>query len=136
MRQAARDAGLPDDRVRVLRAPHSEVVGWLNASDAGILLRERHPVNAVASPTKFAEYLLTGLPVVINDGIGDYSDFVARRDVGVLIDERDPATYLEPFARLMGRVDERERHRIAGIGRAHFAKDTAIPDLSRMYRSI
>ena len=30
-------------------------------------------MNEVASPGKFAEYVLCGLPIIMTDGIGDYS---------------------------------------------------------------
>ena len=130
-------AGVPAARCRVLRVPHAEVNGWLNAADAGILLRAAHPVNAVAAPTKFAEYVLTGLPVLINPGIGDYSRFVADRDVGVLLDEHDPATYVAPFERLMARAEmPGERDRVAAIGRASFAKENVLPAMAELYRSL
>ena len=137
MRAAIAAAGLPVERTRALRVAHHEVPAWLDAADAGILLRERHPVNAVAAPTKFAEYLLMGLPVLINPGIGDYSDFVRQRDVGVLLDEHDPSTYVDPFRRLMSKRDDgAQRARIAGIGRAHFAKETRMGELAEMYRTV
>ena len=55
---------------------HHEVTGMLLACDIGILYREQSVTNKVASPTKFAEYLSAGLPVVISEGLGDYSRFV------------------------------------------------------------
>lgn len=37
-----------------------------NGADIGILLRHPGDINAVASPTKFGEYCMTGLPVISN----------------------------------------------------------------------
>jgi glycosyltransferase involved in cell wall biosynthesis len=34
---------------------------------------------------KFAEYLASGTPVVMSDGIGDYSDLAQRHNVGLVI---------------------------------------------------
>lgn len=136
MTAAVAEAGISPDRARVLRVPHGEVNGWLNAADAGILLRARHPVNEVAAPTKFAEYLLAGLPVLINEGIGDYSAFVGSHGTGVLLDERDPATYVAPFAHLLDAQDEAARVAIAATGRAHFAKESVLPALAELYRTI
>ncbi len=45
--------------------PYAEVNGYLNAADFGMLLRDSTPVNAVAFPTKFAEYAMTGLRVIM-----------------------------------------------------------------------
>ncbi len=64
---------------------HSEVQQTLLACDYGILYRENSVTNQVASPTKFAEYLSAGLPVIISDHLGDYSDFVRREKCGYVI---------------------------------------------------
>lgn len=46
-----------------------EINGYLNAADAAFMLRENTPTNQVAVPTKFAEYCLTGLPVIMTDAV-------------------------------------------------------------------
>lgn len=67
----------------ILKAvPHVEVGRYLRLADIGLLLRDRHLVNRVASPVKFAEYLACGLPVLISAGVGDYSEMVAASRVG------------------------------------------------------
>ncbi len=63
---------------------HHEVPVVLSACDLGILIREQSVTNQVASPTKFAEYLSAGLPVLISDHVGDYSDFVRKHHCGTI----------------------------------------------------
>lgn len=63
---------------------HHEVPVVLAACDMGILIREQSVTNQVASPTKFAEYLSAGLPVLISDHVGDYSDFVRKHHCGTI----------------------------------------------------
>jgi hypothetical protein len=65
-RQITKD--FPENRVICKSAAHNEVNAFLNAADFGMLLREPTPVNHVAFPTKFAEYSLTGLQVVMKAG--------------------------------------------------------------------
>jgi glycosyltransferase involved in cell wall biosynthesis len=55
---------------------------YLAAGDLGLLLRDPHPVNRVASPVKFAEYLAAGLPVLVSPGVGDAAAIVERERVG------------------------------------------------------
>jgi len=62
------------------------VPSYLAAADIGFLLRERHELNSVASPVKFAEYLASGLAIVTSPGLGDVSGFVEEKDLGVLVD--------------------------------------------------
>lgn len=52
------------DRVIIKSVAHSEVCSYLNAADVAFLLRDNIVLNAVASPTKLAEYMACGLPVI------------------------------------------------------------------------
>lgn len=63
---------------------HSQVLDYLSCCDFGLLLRELSITNSVASPTKFAEYLFAGLPVLISENLGDFTDFVKKNNVGVV----------------------------------------------------
>lgn len=47
--------------------PFKSVPSYLNASDVAFLIRDNHMMNAVASPTKLAEYLACGLPVISSE---------------------------------------------------------------------
>jgi glycosyltransferase involved in cell wall biosynthesis len=67
---------------------HTEINSYLNAADIGIILRDNVPTNNVASPTKLAEYLLTGLPVIVSNHIGDYSDFIRNNDLGMVVNNK------------------------------------------------
>lgn len=62
--------------------PHEQVHGALKACDIGLLVRTRSVTNEVASPTKFAEYLYAGLPVLISEHIGDLTGLVRDRELG------------------------------------------------------
>ena len=45
-------------------APYEKVSSYLNVADIAYLMRDNVVLNAVASPTKLAEYLACGLPVI------------------------------------------------------------------------
>lgn len=77
------------DGVTVRSAGHAEVGGYLSAADLGLLLRDPHPLNRVASPTKFAEYALCGLPVLASRGIGDLDEIIRSHGLGETVGE-DP----------------------------------------------
>lgn len=64
-----------------------EITRTLTCCDYGILIREKSVTNKVASPTKFAEYLVAGLPVLISEDLGDYSEFVEMYNTGYVINE-------------------------------------------------
>lgn len=83
-----RSVGSLDDfgcRLKILNLPRSEVFATLSAGDIGFLLREERTLNATASPVKFAEYLAAGLAVVSSPGVGDLSERIIKRQLGVLV---------------------------------------------------
>ena len=52
------------DDVIALSSPFDRVSDYLNAADVAFLLRDDDVMNRVASPTKLAEYMACGLPVI------------------------------------------------------------------------
>jgi glycosyltransferase involved in cell wall biosynthesis len=64
------------------------------------------PSKRASCPTKFAEGLASGLPVICNRGIGDLDDIVEREGVGVLIDGFSEAAYSAALRRLKGLLED------------------------------
>ena len=94
-----------------------EVVSkWLRACDHGILVREDTVTNRVASPTKFAEYLAAGLPVIISEHLGDFSAVVEQEHLGQVV--REGGT----LGRLPGTQDN-ERQRLAHYAERYYVKE-------------
>lgn len=77
---------LGDEGVLLTELPHEQVAACLHQADTAVMLRHDDPVNAVSSPTKFAEYLASGCPAIMTDRIGDYSKMAADRDIGLVLD--------------------------------------------------
>ncbi len=62
------------DRIIFKNVPHSEIKHYLANSDLGIVLRDDNIVNRVAAPTKIAEYLTSGIPILYSGDIGILTD--------------------------------------------------------------
>jgi glycosyltransferase involved in cell wall biosynthesis len=85
-------SGVSDDSVRICSLPHQEVAATAAAADVGMLLREETLINRVASPTKFAEYLAAGVPVVLADILRDFAAITRREKIGAVVPATAPAT--------------------------------------------
>ena len=55
--------------------------------DYGLLIREKSVTNKVASPVKYAEYLASGLKVIISDELGDYTQLSREKNWGIIFNE-------------------------------------------------
>jgi hypothetical protein len=93
---------------------HGRVRSVLAACDAGLLVREDTVTNRVASPTKFGEYLSAGLPVIISEGLGDFSALVEEEDLGWV----SRAGTSPPVRKL----DALDRARLRNFALRHFTK--------------
>ncbi len=73
---------------------------WLRRTSALFFFIRPIPSKRASCPTKLAEGLATGLPVVCNRGIGDLDDIVEREGVGVFVDDFSEAAYSVAVRRL------------------------------------
>ena len=110
-------------RVAIRWVSAEEVPVYLAACDYGILVRENTVTNQVAAPTKFAEYLHSGLKVLISEHIGDYTAFVQEHNCGVVVP-------LEPIA--PEPVSRSDKQRMRDLAEGHFTKDVFKPQYSRL----
>jgi glycosyltransferase involved in cell wall biosynthesis len=131
-------ARLPADGYRLHTCPHAEVVDYLCAADVGLLLRDRHPMNEVAAPGKFAEYVLSGLPIILTDGIGDFSEEAKRSDCACVLPGLEDLDASRPALRSFCRrtFSDRERAEFGRWGSERFAIELYVPKLAALYRSL
>lgn len=74
----------------IISCDFTNICNYLSCGDLGLLLREENNINKVASPTKFAEYLICHLPVIISRGIGDTESIIKSSNIGMFLDDIEP----------------------------------------------
>jgi glycosyltransferase involved in cell wall biosynthesis len=92
--------GLTEAEFAVTRVLPSDVPAYLSVGDCAISLIRPSPSKVSSSPTKIAEYLAAGLPVVSTSGVGDVDGVLARHRTGVLLSDLSPDGYLDGARRL------------------------------------
>jgi len=142
--QQLREHGVTEDEATVKHVLHDDVPNHLHASDIALLGRGlfQRPslVNAISCPIKYGEYLASGCPVILSEGVGDLSHITEAEKVGVVIphgvDDNGVRSLLKTFltAYTHSQSDVRERcHRIAS---QRFDASVYDPSLVQMYRSL
>jgi glycosyltransferase involved in cell wall biosynthesis len=131
-------AGIAGGDVLMVTCPHGQVVDHLCAGDVGLLLRERHPMNEVAAPGKFAEYVLSGLPIVMTDGVGDFSAPMRESDLACILpgldDQDDVQARIQHFCRRD--VTAEQRSAFGAWAAERFAVELAVPRIADLYREV
>ena len=77
------------DKTNILNLKPQEVPIYLSICNIGVLFREKSIVNEVAMPTKFAEYLSCGLPVIVSESIKGVAEIVKEKELGIVQDNSD-----------------------------------------------
>ena len=94
VRALMRAIGVSEADYGLIAAAPSDVPSYLSASDAGLAFIKPCFSKLASSPTKYAEYLGCGLPLVINAGIGDSDTLVTREEVGALVSDFSELEYV------------------------------------------
>lgn len=115
--------GLASANVNVMRAAPDDVPKYLAAADLGLAFRVASFSQRAVSPIKVAEYLLCGLPVLANSGVGDLDQQVPA-SAGRLLADTDPESLLgaaDWFVREVYVQRDRYRDTARAAGLASFA---------------
>lgn len=70
-----------------------EVSLWLRKCACSVMFIKEVECKIGSSPTKFAESLASGVPVIINKGIGDTEEIVCVNRIGCLVESLDDEGY-------------------------------------------
>jgi hypothetical protein len=98
--EGVRRLGATPDWAETRTVEPGAVAEWLRRASALFFFIRPIPSKRASCPTKLAEGLATGLPVVCNRGIGDLDDIVEREGVGVFVDGFSEAAYSVAVRRL------------------------------------
>lgn len=130
---ASMAAGLRTTEFSVRQAPPAEVPAYLSASDAALALIRPCFSKRSSSPTKYAECLASGLPLVISRDVGDGHVLEARGVAVALPFPPTPADFAESARRLRALLS-RPRDSFRALAEELFDIDSvALPAYERLY---
>jgi glycosyltransferase involved in cell wall biosynthesis len=131
--------GMPRERYVVRTVSPEQVPNMLNAADAGVAFIKPCYSKISSSPTKIAEYLAAGLPIVSNRGIGDLDALVEGESVGTLVKDFTPEEYSGAVKKLVEMLDHDNtvRQRCKKVAQSKFSmKDVGQPAYVNLYREL
>jgi glycosyltransferase involved in cell wall biosynthesis len=135
-----KSAGFSHNEILVRKVAPPDMAAYLSAGDLAMSFIKSCFSKQGSSPTKVAEYLACGLPVVLNGDIGDQADLAVEHDACVVmpaLSEKQLVQAAERALPLAHRsIDER-----AGIGRRvatqRFGLESVgVPRYEALYRQV
>lgn len=95
IRELMRERQISESHYSIVSAEPKDVASYLSASDASISFIRPCFSKLGSSPTKTAEYLACGLPLIINAGIGDSDTLITEEEAGALVKNFSDDEYRE-----------------------------------------
>lgn len=123
--------------IEVLNPKYDEIPHLISESSFSVLIlrdQNREVLSAVA-PTKIAEFLACGKPILINSGIGDLDNHIVKYKAGVVLDfSRNIDEQLNNFIRI---VDDPETARnCRRLAEDLYSMDNAITKYQKIYQEV
>jgi glycosyltransferase involved in cell wall biosynthesis len=87
-------AGFSEGDFFIAKVPAADMPKYLSAADGAISFIKPCYSKQASSPTKNAEYLACGLPIIANRGVGDVDALIRKYKVGALVSDFSREDYL------------------------------------------
>lgn len=115
------ELGIAQENFLVTQVTPREVPRYLKVADIAISFIKACYSKQSSSPTKIAEYLASGLPVVCNAGVGDLDRLIQEQHVGALLTEFTSPAYLKALQEIdTMRGDKTLAERLREVARREF----------------
>lgn len=133
-----REKGIDEDSVSIKKAAHEDVPGYLRESDASVFFIKPSFSKMASCPTKFAESISMGVPVVTNAGIGDIDSFIRKYSVGVVIEHFEREDYEKALKEISGMIEERGAltRRCVDLAAMEFSLESGIEKYKHIYEIV
>lgn len=131
--EACVHAGVPAANVEIRAVSFADVPTHLAAMDATVSFVKPSFATVATCPTKFAESLAVGAPVVVNEGIGDCADLVRAHRVGTVTDLSDGSVDRAADELLVLLNDPGLSQRCAEVARDNFSLELALERYEGVY---
>jgi len=126
---------IPKDRIFIKTGvTFDEMPSYMRLADAGIFFI--NPYKKIgSSPIKMGEFLASGVPVIINPGIGDTEELVRANRVGVVVNKFDEKDFRSAVDELLKLREEGEglRKRCRDTAERYLSKDEAVKKYAKIY---
>ena len=131
----AHQKGIDEKRLIIRSASRNEVPYYLSLSAISIYFIKPAYSKKASSPTKTAEILGLGIPIITNTGIGDSAELLEKTGTGLLISEFHSENYLsivKQFSLLLS-MNSRD---ITAVSHDYFSLDKGIALYQSVYNSL
>lgn len=130
-------AGIPREKLVLAEADFAHMPSYIRLMDLGMFFIRVCFSKRGSAATKLGEFLACGVPVVINDGVGDSGGIVQRHRVGVVLANTTTEEF-EASLPTVGKVlrDPESRKRCREVAHRYFDLETGVREYHELYSEL
>lgn len=136
--ETAKGLGIDEQRIKILRGVRfDEMPRYMGIADAGIFFINSYK-KIGSSPIKMGEFLSSGVPIIINPGVGDTEELARENNVGVVAKRFDEAAYKDAIRQFLELKKEGDalKKRCRDTARRYLSLDDAVAGYARIYDAL
>lgn len=133
--KAAHKAGIDINKIIIKRAERSEVPALIALSQFSIFFIKPSYSKKASSPTKLAEILGMGVPVICNGNVGDVQAIVEKGNVGIVINEFNEQAYNNAIDKILSKLPF-DKEQIASYAQKYASLEDGIKKYQSVYQKI
>ena len=124
--------------ITILNTEFENIQNYIRLADVGVFFIKPAFSKKSSCPIKFAEYLASGLPVIINKGVGDTDKIVENSQIGVVLKAFTEDEYSSATAKILELLKNKERlsEQCVLIANKLFSLEIGISRYSGLYHRV
>jgi glycosyltransferase involved in cell wall biosynthesis len=133
----ARELGVSTEWAELRALDPDQVASWIRRARALFFFIRPVPSKRASCPTKLAEGLACGLPIVCNRGIGDLDEIVEKENVGVLVESFSEDSYRRAGQQLRRLLEDPETStRCRRLAQTRYGLELGVEAYHQLYREL
>tara|TARA_Y200000002_G_scaffold131739_1_gene108568 strand:+ start:53751 stop:54974 length:1224 start_codon:yes stop_codon:yes gene_type:complete len=126
-----------EKRLNIYSQQSEEMPSVLQRHDLSIMFFTKGLSKLGSAPTRMAEALGCGLPIVVNEGVGDVADIVRKYNVGIVVEEGTKEHMKKAFESFLILLKDPELNdRCRNTAEILFSLDYGIKSYDKIYKSV
>ncbi|QSE98450.1 glycosyltransferase [Fulvivirga lutea] len=130
----ASELGINKNQIRITKVTRKEVPDYLALSDVALFFIKPVYSKIASSPTKLAEIMAMGIPIICNDNVGDIKSIV-NDEVGYVINQFTKSEYQNAI-RKIPRLMQKDKLKIRNQSIRQFNLDRGIDKYANAYNKL
>lgn len=127
---------MPSDKYFIESVDNEILPFYLSQCDYSVIFRDNNIINQVSAPIKVKDYLLSGLPIIMTDRIGDSSSFIKENNLGFIVNGVNEHEMSKVIMDIKKNKVLFDKEQIINVAKSYFDVNIIAEKYCKLYKNI